>query len=433
MPNAEVQNAARSSGVGASKVTRSNERGIPRRYGLRRGVGLLGAAVFALGAGCSATDDPISSDDTVVVPETVTEEFSASTIAPATSTIPPIDDGPLAGECPQQIAIQTASLPGPDVGPLYALLGDDREVDVETQTVTAPLVRTDGTFEDVELQLRSGGPAVGFRSPLSLLSSDQGLLLAQVSTAVATRDAADAPSLGVVSLTDRSRDSIIVDPATYPGVESMEAVRDARIEVRHVTDEPFIAFLTATGTLSSDQLEPGFDGEPAAFVQSDGAIAQQGDLLVEPVLLPALPQWGRPVTAVDAASEGWAVHDDALVARPSNIQDLRTCFGRLVPVIQSAIAAYLDDSASTNALMSDLRSRFAPLNRLTPDLMDAGVAAGAASGVFGDGANSTVGDFDLDRLESFLPELAGVFGVESIAADELMTNEFIDPSITSAG
>ena len=382
---------------------------------------------------CSGSDaaDPESDDVPGATP--ATGDVVTTDATSTSSTTPGVEDGPLAEACPATIAIQTASLPDPAVGPLHLLLGPDPVVDVTSQLVSSPLVRVDGTVEEVVLELRSGGPAVGFRNPVKLLSEDAGLLLAQASTAVAVRTAAATPSVGVVTMTDRSHDALIVDPATNPGVDTVDAVREAGIEVRHVTDEPFVSYLAATGSLAPDQLVAGFDGEPAAFVQSGGTIAQQGDLLVEPVLLPTLPQWGRPVTAIAAASAGWAVHDDALVARPADIDQLEVCFGRLVPVIQEAIAAYVADPGPTNVTMADIRSRFAPLTRITPELLDAGVAAGRDAGVFGSGSNATVGDFDLERLDSFLPELAASLEVDAVDVDDVITNDFIDPTITSAG
>ncbi|MDA9292864.1 hypothetical protein N9Q18_00085 [bacterium] len=405
-----------------------------RLYGWRCGRQQLGAVVVvaAVSAGaCTGSDT--QSIPTSTTPEVDTTEAMVSDTSSTTSTTPRIEDGPLGEVCPATVSIQTASLPDPAVGPLHLLLGPDQVVDVTTQRVAAPLVRVNGTVEDVVLEIRSGGPAVDFRSPLVLLAEDPGLLLAQVSTALAARDAADIASVGVVTLTDRSHDALIVDPANYPGVETVEAVRDAGIKVRHVTDEPFIAYLTATGALAAEQLVAGFDGEPAAFVQSDGAIVQQGDLLVEPALVPSLPQWGRPVTGIAAASAGWAAYDDTLAVRPGDIEDRQTCLGRLVPLIQRAIAAYGDDPGPTNVKMAELRSRFAPLARLTPELMDAGVVNGREAGVFGTETDATLGDFEMDRLEAFLPELATALGVDAVTADDLVTNEFIDPMITSAG
>jgi hypothetical protein len=392
------------------------------------GVVLLAVAVV-VGA-CSASD---AGDPAAVTVPTSDEVRTTAATASTTTTAPAVEGGPLGEVCPSTIAIQTDSLPGPAVGPLHELLGPDPMVDVTRQWVSAPLVRADGTTEDVVLEIRAGGPAVDFRNPIDLLVEDSGLLLAQASTAVALSSAAEKPTVGVVTLTDRSSDALIVDPATYPGVETVDAVRDAGIEVRHVTDEPFVLYLESTGSLSPGQLVAGFDGEPAGFVQSGGAISQQGDLLVEPLLLPALPQWGRPVVAIEAASAGWAVHDDGLVARPADVDDQGPCLGRLVPVIQEAIAAYVDDPVDTNELMGELRSQFAPLARQTPEMMDAGVGAGRDAGVFGDGANDTVGDFDVARLDAFLPDLAVALDVEAVGVDTLVTNRFIDPAVTSAG
>ncbi len=161
MPSTEVQNAARSSGVGESKVTRSNDTGMSRLYGRRPwSAGWLGAVVAALAtvaAACSGSDRRLSGRDRSrrgadVRGDRPTAEVAttAADDSTTTSTTPPVEDGPLGDVCPPTIAIQTASLPGPAVGPLYLLLGSDPIVDVATQRVSAPLVRVDGTVEDVD-------------------------------------------------------------------------------------------------------------------------------------------------------------------------------------------------------------------------------------------------------------------------------------------
>ena len=399
-------------------------------------------ALVACTDGDADPDPGQRADSTDTAVEATTDTSTESTPAPAptsapatttTTTVAPFEDGPLVDVCPGRIVIQTSGLPGPDVGPLYELVSGDWEVDAAAGTIAAPLVRPDGTTEDVILEIRSGGPAVGFLTPLTLLAADSSILLAQSSIAVALRDAGSAPSVGVVTLTDRSRDVVIVDPATYPAADSIEAVRDAGIEVRHVTDAPFIAYLAGVGALDPAQLVGGFGGEPAAFVQSGGAIAQQGDALVEPVLIPSLPQWARPVAAIEAASAGWDDHDDALVARPDTVRDERECLGRLVPIIQRAVVAYADSPEATNVAMANARASFTPLPRLNAELMDAGVAAGVEAGIFGPGSDPVVGDFDIERLDPFLAELAEILAVEPIAIDDLVTNEFIDTDVTSAG
>ncbi len=370
-----------------------------------------------------ATNAPAIDDFTATATDTATQSSTATT------TLPGFEDGPLAEVCPTVIGIQTAGLPGVAVGPLHLLLGETGSIDEAGQLVSGPLVRPDGTVEDVTLELRSGGPAVQFRSPATLLEADETLMLAQVSTASAALLSGSASLTGVVTLTDASRQAVIFDPSTYPDVRDFDGLRRASVEVRHVTDSPVIAYLTGNSSLDEAQVVPGFDGEPAAFVAANGQIAQLGDLLVDPALLRSLPQWSQAVRSVSARSGGWMSHDDMLVARTEDLEVIDECLGRLVPIIQAAIAAYTGDPASTNIAMSAARELANPLTRITSVLMDEGVQTGLDEGVFGNGPNDAVGDFDLETLESFLAEFAALADASPVSADVVVTNEFIDPSI----
>ena len=412
---------------------------------LSRAVAIAGVVTVAIvPAACSdGARDSVPADTTAGVASTdlgVTDtslSVDVTDSVDAVTTLPEVLDGPLVDVCPATISIQTNGFPGVALGPLYSLLGPTPTVDALTQTVGGPLVRSDGTIEDVRLELRSGGPAVGFENPLTLLGADETITMAQVSTAVAARDARTPSGAGddatgvvaVVTLTDLSHEAIIIDPATWPGVDDFDALRREAIEIRHVTDSPMIDFMQSTGELMADQLVPGSDGEPASFVESGGLVAQQGDLLVEPVLYPTIPQWAKPVVAIPASEGGWSGHDNMLVVRSGDVVARRDCLGRLVPIIQRAIVAYASVPQATDVVMGAARSQLDPLNRLTPDLMDAGAAAGVAAGVFGNGDDETIGDLDEDRLETFLPEVADALGVDPVDVSDIVTNEFVDPSI----
>lgn len=370
--------------------------------------------------GTDNRDAPVSSDAPVsTVPQT-----------DPTTTFPAVEDGPLVDVCGESLVIQTSGRPSIGVGPLYALLGPSPAVDVDRQAVSGPLIRADGTVEDVDLELRSGGPGVGFRSPIAVMANDDTIDLAHASMAVAVRDRSTLSTSAVMSLTDRSHDAVIIDPATYPDISDIVAVGAQGIEVRHVTDSPVIRFLTATGALTSDQLVGGSDGGPASFVAAQGAIAQQGDLLIEPALLASLPQWGRPVTALPAADAGWLSLDDLLVADTESERLSDDCLGRLVPVVQSSIAAYVADPTPTNAVLGAIRNQFNPLDRLTPALLDDGTRLAVEAGVFDTSSNDVPGTIATDGLDAFLGELAAALDVEDVAVDELVDDRFVDPTVS---
>lgn len=342
------------------------------------------------------------------------------------TTLAPFADGPLADVCPATIVIQTAVQPGVAVGALYGLLGPDPAIEPMAQVVSAPLVRPDGTAEGVVLELRAGGPAVGFVNPIEIMRNDAAVSIAHASLPTTLAERSSLETTAVMSLTTRSHDAVVYDPTSYPSVVDWAGLRDTGVEIRHVTGAPVISYLEAQGVVTSDQLTPGFGGGPAGFVAAEGAIAQQGDLLVDPVLFPTLAQWGKPVATLATADAGWESLDDLLLVAADQQRISEACLGRLVPIIQAAIPAYLDQPTTTNELLARVRSAFNPLDRLTVELLDAGVASGIELGGFGPG---TVGGFDADVLESFLPQLAAVLDVEAVSVDDVFDARFVNPAI----
>lgn len=386
-----------------------------------------------VGAACAGGSDETEPVRPAEVTTTTDEPFTTGTPssdAPAPTTVPTFTDGPLIDVCGDTIVVQASDFPLVGNGPLYALLGVAPTIDLDRQTVSAPLTRADGTVEDVTLEIRSGGPAVGFRSAVDLMAVDDSIDMALASTADAVRDRTTLATTAVMSLTDRSSDAVIIDPVTYPSVTDLATLGAQDIEVRHVTDAPVIQFLTETGVLSADQLTPGSDELPASFVEAEGTLAQQGDVTVEPALLPVLPQWGRPVIALAASESGWASLDDMLVvdAEAERLSD--ECLGRLVPVVQRAIIDYLDDPTPTNALMSEVRAQFNPLERLTAELLNAGTRLAVEAGVFDLDRPDAPGTIETGRLAVFLGELASATGAVPVAVDDLVDDRFIDTTIS---
>ena len=394
------------------------------------------AAVLALmTAGCSGSADSESGTASSLAPGTaVTTPISAASerSIPSTTVSPGYVDGPLAEVCPSSLVVQTSGLPEATMGPLYALLGAAPVVDVEQQRTTAPLTRPDGTVEDVTLEVRSGGPAVSFRSPIAVMAEDPDVVMGLTSLSAAVDARSVLEATGVVTLTERSGAAVVFDPATYPDIETFDDIRAAAVEVHHVTDAPVVDYLRAVGALDEAQLVGGFDGEPAAFVAAQGAIAQVGDVTVDGALLPAVPQWARPVATLAAAEAGWEDFDELLMAASDDERLSDECLGRLVRVVQLAIDDYVADPAPTIELMANLRTQFNPLNRITAPVMTAGFELAIENGVFSRSADPT-GATHPATLDAFLNELTGALGVGALAPDDVVSDRFIDPTITSAG
>lgn len=393
----------------------------------------IAAALVVVTVGCSGGSDSESAPTTslaadVVVTAPVPEESIPRTTIPAGFV-----DGPLAEVCPPTLVVQTSGLPEVTAGPLYALLGEAPTVDTDQQRVSAPLTRPDGTIEDVTLEIRSGGPAVSFRSPIALMADDPEVAMSLTSLSAAVDARSTLQTTGVATFTDRSGAAVVFDPATYPDIASFDDIRATAVEIRHVTDAPVVDFLRASGALDDAQLVGGSDGGPAAFVAADGAIAQIGEVTADAALLPALPQWARPVSTLAAAEAGWADFDELLVVASDDVRLSDDCLGRLIRVVQTAINDYVADPAPTIELMAFLRTQFTPLNRITAPVMTTGFGLAIENGVFSRTADHPTGATRPESLDTFLAELTDALGVDALEPDDVVSDRFIDPTITSAG
>ena len=106
-----------------------------------------------------------------------------------------------------------------------------------------------------------------------------------------------------------------------------------------------------------------------------------------------------------------------------------------MPIIQQSTVDYLDDPAETNALILEAVETFDNGWVYTQGVADYAVETMLDDGLIGNGPDDTIGNFDLDRvndlIEKAIPVYAGLGQppAEGLTAEDIVTNEFIDPSI----
>ena len=100
----------------------------------------------------------------------------------------------LKGVCPDPVVVQTDWWPEPEHGATYQLLGPGYKLDVGKKRVTGPLV-TQGKDTGVRIELRAGGPAIGFQQTSAQMYLDKSITLAFVFTDSAVQFSAKQPTL----------------------------------------------------------------------------------------------------------------------------------------------------------------------------------------------------------------------------------------------
>lgn len=353
----------------------------------------------------------------------------------STDTTAAAATGTLTGVCPDTVVIQTDWNPEAEHGFVYELVGDGYEVDAAGLRVTGPLVAS-GVDTGVKVQVRAGGPAVGFNSPTSLMYSDPEIFLAFAATYSQVQNSSELPTVGVVAPWAINPQIVMWDPATYPDVKTIADLKAAGAKVRYFGGLAWMDYFIATGVLDEAQADASYDGTPANFVADGGKSAQQGFATSEPYYYEnVLTDWGKPVAYQLIHDAGWTSYAQTLATTPENVEKYRDCLKLLVPMIQQAQVDFVADPTSTNALILDLVAQYN-----NGWLYDEGQAAASVqlaldNGLIANSPDGTLGSFDIPRVDDFLsiavPILEGL-GEKvkpGLSSADLVTNEFIDPAI----
>lgn len=380
---------------------------------------LLGSLCLVALAACGGSDTATTEETT---------EAATDTAAPAAGVS-------LAGVCPDTITFQTDWNPESEHGFLYNMVGEGYEVDAAGVRVTGPLV-SKGVDTGVKIQVRSGGPAVGFTSPTSLMYQDPTIFLAFVSTDGAVQDSGEFPTMTVVAPFNINPQIIMWDPATYPTVKTIADLKATKAKVRYFGGAAYMEYFTANGILDPKQVDGSYDGSPANFVADGGKAAQQGFATSEPYYYEqVLTDWKKPVAYQTIHEAGWTAYAQSLGGLPKTIAENGDCLKLLVPMIQQSQVDYVTDPARANALILDLVEKFNNGWLYDAGQAVAAVELGLANKLIANSPDGTLGSFDMDRVTAFIATAVPVYekiGAKmqaGLTAADIVTNEFIDPSI----
>ena len=338
----------------------------------------------------------------------------------------------LSGVCPSPLVVQTDWFPESEHGAMYHLIGDDYVVDTENQTVTGSMV-LDGAELGIDFQVRTGGPAIGFAPVSSYMYTDESIHLGYASTDAQILQWADAPLVSVVAPLEQNPQMIMWDPE-LAGVDSIADLGTENITVNVFGGGVFPLVFVAQGIWNADQVDPSYDGSPARFVSEGGAIAQQGFASSEVFTYEHIyEEWGRPVEFQLLHDAGFQIYSQTIGVRPRDMESMRPCLERLVPIIQQAVVSYDASPDRANAIIVDAVEQYASFWVYPPELADFSVQAQRDYGLIGNGPDSTVGNMELDRIQGVLDSILATDLAADVAdglsADDLFTNEFIDADI----
>jgi hypothetical protein len=405
-----------------------------RRIRHRAPLALLAGAALVLAA-CGGDDSDAA--DTTAAPAATTAAPDATTAAPGTTaaasgggTAADLYTTPLQGVCPDNIVFQTNWWPEVDHALAYQLIGPDGKIDTSNNTYSGPLGST-----GVNLEIRAGGPAIGYQNVTSLFYQDDSIYLGLMGTDEQVANSAEQPSTSILAWYQQSPQIFLWGNPDWD-FKSVKEIGESGETVLAFESGTYLDVFTGEGLLTPEQIDTSYQGGPARFVAADGNIVQQGFITAEPYALEhETPEWNKPVKFLLVSPE-YPVYQNSIAVRSDKVAEETPCLKLLVPLLQQAAVDYEANPGPVNDLLVKYVSQ---IDGGGFTLSAGGVADAVQKQIeykiVANGPDGVFGSFDDARVQTIIDTLTpalvkeGKTPKDGLAPSDLYTNEFLDPSI----
>lgn len=371
--------------------------------------------------GTTASTAPPATEGTTAAPTTM----AAPTDEPSDTTVV---SGDWTAVCGDRIVIQTDWFPEAEHSAAYQLAGVGGDIDVETGVYTNEIGDT-----GVTLEIRAGGPFVGFQPDMALLYQDPDIDIAFIDQDDAVQNFGSFPVVGIASVMNKTPLMLMWDPATYQFETFADIGESDAMVLFFEGSDAYIDFLVGQGALREDQLDGSYDGSPARFVAEP--VVQQGFVSNEVFKYEhVIEEWMRPVDYFLVHDSGFEIYPQMYAVRPDRLEEKRECFKLFVPALQQAQVDYMENPGPVNTDLVRIVEALDTFWVISEELNEEAHRLMLDLGLVQNESDGTLGSYDLERVQRVIDLLAPQFeGLDNfdpnLTADQLVTNEFIDPSI----
>jgi hypothetical protein len=374
----------------------------------------------------------------VVAPSPAGKPSASPSAAAAASVVPspsaaaaaaPAAPVSLKGVCPDNVVMQTNWWPEPDHGLMYQLIGPNGQIDVNKNSYSGPLGTT-----GVNLEVRAGGPAIGFQTVTAQEYQDDSILLGMGGTDEQIGTSADQPTIAVLAWYDKNPQVFFWGNPDW-SFKSVADIKASGATVLAFSAAAYLDVLEGKGVLDKSQVDTSYTGDPSRFVAADGAIVSQGFVTAEPYIYEnEVNGWKKPVKFLLLDKEV-PIYQDTLVIRADKLEPNRACLQKLIPLLQRAAVDYVKNPGPINAMLVDYTAKIKGGTQISgPGAADA-VNRMLNLGIVANGTDGVYGSYDTARVQSLITDYSPVFAAKgkapkaNLKPSDIFTNEFLDKTI----
>jgi hypothetical protein len=386
----------------------------------------IGATLALAAAACSSSGGTSGS----------TSSAAAGGGGATTSAATPAQYDLKAAGCPSTIVLQTDWNPESEHGGQYELLGPNPSINAGAKSVTGELVAHGGVDTGVKIEIRAGGPAIGFQTVTSQLYKDSSITLGYLGSDEQIALSKTQPTVAVLAGLEKSPQIIQWSPQEHPTWKTIADIGKTSTKVLYFQGAAYMDYLTGKGILKKSQVDGSYDGTPTNFVASGGKFAVQGFATSEPYTWShEVRAWDKPMKYQLIADAGFNFYQQAIGVRKDKLAALTPCLKKLVPIMQQSIVDFVQDPTATNKLILELVGKYNNGWVYTAGTADYAVRTMKSLGIVGNGTDTTLGNFDDARVQQLISILEPIYKAKNkpiktaLVPTDLVTNQFIDPKI----
>jgi hypothetical protein len=335
----------------------------------------------------------------------------------------------LKGVCPDNIVFQTNWWPEPDHGLFYQLIGSNGTMDTNKNTYSGPLGTT-----GVNVEIRAGGPAIGFQQVTAQMYTDDSILLGMIGTDEQIGNSGSQPTKAVMAWYAKNPQIFFWGNPAW-NFTSVAEIGQNGAPVLAFSGGAYLDVLVGKGLLKTGQIDTSYTGDPSRFVAADGNIVSQGFVTAEPYIYEnEVNGWKKPIKFLLLDKEV-PVYQNTLTIRADKLEANRACLQRLIPLLQRSSIDYLKGSGPVNNVLIDFTAKIKGGTQITaPGAADA-VQKMTTLGIVGNGKDGVFGSYDTAQIQALISDFGPVFANRGKALkpglqpSDIFTNEFLDKSI----
>ncbi len=369
-----------------------------------------------------AVAKPAASPSVAAAASVVPSPSAVAAPAPAAATS-------LKGVCPDTVVLQTNWWPEPDHGLFYQLVVPNGRMDTNKNTYTGPLGTT-----GVNVEIRAGGPAIGFQSVTAQEYQDDSILLGMVGTDEQIGNSAAQPTVAVMAWYAKNPQIFFWGNPAW-NFSTVAEIGKNGATVLAFSGAAYLDVLQGKGALTKDQVDTSYTGDPSRFVAADGNIVSQGFVTAEPYIYEhEVNGWMKPVKFLLLDKEV-PIYQNTLGIRADKLEANRACLQRLVPLLQKASVDYVKNPGPVNQVLIDFTAKIKGGTQITAAGAVDAVQKMTSLGIVSNGADGVFGSYDMAQVQALINDYGPVFAARGknpkagLKPSDIATNEFLDKTI----